>query len=184
MEIVLIGVGLAMDAVAISLSNGMKYRNMYLKHMVGIPLIFGVFQGLMPLIGYFSGSFFTNKFESIDHWIAFILLSIIGMKMLKEAFEIEKVEICEQCQLTFREVIIQAVATSIDALIVGVSLVILGTNIIYASSIIGLITFVLCLIAIRLGKCCQEFLGRKAEFLGGIILIGIGVKVLVEHIFL
>lgn len=184
LEIILIGIGLAMDAVAVSLSNGMKYRNMEKKHILGIPLIFGIFQGVMPLIGYFAGSVFSKKFAAMDHWIAFVLLAFIGGKMLKEAFETKEVEVCDECELTLKELLIQGIATSIDALAVGVSFVILGTNIFYASSIIAVITFVLCIIAVKLGSCCQSFLGKKAELLGGFILIGIGIKILLEHTIL
>lgn len=185
-EIILIGIGLSMDAAAVSASNGMCYKNIKLKKAVIIALAFGVFQGIMPLIGYYAGSIFSTAFAQVDHWIALVLLSLIGGKMLCEAFKPDNDSECEDCgakTLTFKMLMIQAVATSIDALAVGVSFITISMNILLAVSVIAITTFILSLIAVYLGKKFGTLLNKKAEIFGGLILIGIGVKIFVEHMF-
>jgi putative Mn2+ efflux pump MntP len=140
---------------------------------------FGIFQGLMPLIGYLLGSTFADKITSVSHWIAFILLAIIGANMIKEAFE--KEEECTDCSLGFKAMLIMAIATSIDALATGLTFAATGANIWIAISLIGIVTFACCfvgsIVGAKIGSKCQT----QAEIAGGIILIAIGVKFLIEH---
>ena len=182
-EILLIGVGLSMDAVAVSMSNGMCFQNIGPKQSLATAAAFGIFQGIMPAIGYFAGSIFAETISAIDHWIALVLLLFIGGKMIYEAV-VRKVE-DESCyyRLTFRLLLVQAIATSIDALAVGVSFAALTVNIFVASSLIALTTFCLSLAAVQIGKKFGDLLSKKAELLGGLILVGIGIKIFVEHMF-
>ena len=165
-EIILIGIGLSMDAVAVSMTNGMCLKQMHVKHAFVTALAFGLFQGIMPLIGYFAGSVFAEKVNAIDHWLALILLGFIGGKMVYEAVKSDEDHtVCKV--LTFRLLLVQAIATSIDALAVGVSFAALTVNI----------------IAVYIGKKFGDLLKQKAEIVGGIILILIGLKIFVEHMF-
>lgn len=138
----------------------------------------------MPVIGYFAGRFFSEAISSVDHWIAFILLGLIGGHMLLEAIrEIRHPEACaEKRPFTLRILLVQAVATSIDALAVGVSFAVVDTNIAAAAAIIGIITCALCVIGAAIGQKCGAFLGQWAKLLGGVILLGIGFKILIEHL--
>lgn len=184
-EIFLIGVGLSMDAAAVSATNGMCYKNIKLKNSIVIALAFGIFQGIMPLIGYYAGSIFSTAFARMDHWVVLVLLSLIGGKMLYEALSHkDDGNDANDCKvLTFKLLTLQAVATSIDALAVGVSFVTLSINIFVAVSIIAVTTFILSLVAVYLGKKFGTLLNKKAEMLGGLILIGIGIKIFVEHMW-
>lgn len=171
-----------MDAVAVSMTNGMTIKNMRWKGALADAAAFGIFQGIMPLLGFFAGSVFANYMEKIDHWIALILLGIIGVKMIIDAVKQDDEIVSLSRKLTFRLLFVQAVATSIDALAVGVSFAAMRTDIFTASSIIALTTFICSLAAVFVGKKCGDFLGKKAGFLGGIILIGIGVKIFLDGI--
>ncbi|MDF2988642.1 MAG: putative rane protein [Eubacterium sp.] len=182
-ELILLAVGLSMDASAVSISNSLCINKISIKHVLKMALMFAFFQGLMPLIGYFA----ANKFESVinrfDHWIAFVLLAIIGGKMLHEAIKAEIEQECSLFALTFKLLLVQAVATSIDALAVGISLSALNVNIYYSITIISAITFVCCTIAVLIAKRFGNLLGKRAGIAGGIILIAIGLKIFVEHMY-
>lgn len=179
-EILLIGLGLAMDAFAVSICKGLSMKKMNWKNAIIIALYFGIFQALMPIIGYFLGTTFSSLVENIDHWIAFILLVIIGGNMIKDSFDDE----CEKRneKVDFKTMIILAIATSIDALAVGVTFAFFKTNIVLAISIIGMITFILSLIGVKIGNRFGDKFQNKAELIGGIILIIIGSKILLEHL--
>lgn len=178
-EILLIGVGLAMDAFAVSICKGLSTRKLELKHSLICGSYFGLFQGFMPLIGYVLGVQFKDKIESIDHWIAFILLIFIGMNMIKEAFENE-----EDCSPDFsiKAMIPLAIATSIDALAVGVTFAFLNVNIIYAVIIIAITTFIISMAGVKIGYVFGVKYKSKAEMAGGLILILMGLKILLEHL--
>ena len=179
-EIVIIGIGLAMDAFAVSVCKGLSMKKMNWKNAVIIALYFGIFQAGMPVLGYFLGSTFSSFVESVDHWIAFVLLSIIGGNMIKESFddEIEK----RNDRVDIKTMLILSVATSIDALTVGITFAFLKANIIISAIIIGVITFVLSILGVNLGNKFGDKFQNKAELFGGIILILIGLKILLEHL--
>lgn len=180
-SLVLTAIGLAMDAFAVSITIGLKGKQQEKKVLaLKSGIYFGGFQALMPLIGWLLGIRFTKYIENIDHWIAFILLSIIGGKMLIESIKGEEDD--EIDVHTNKKFLILAIATSIDALAVGVSLAFLNINIWLSILIIGAVTFVLSIIAVYLGEVIGEFLKNKAGILGGIILIFIGIKILLEHL--
>lgn len=182
-ELVLLAIGLSMDASAVSISNSLCLKKVRIKHVLQMAVIFAVFQGIMPLIGYFAASAFADVINKFDHWIAFILLSIIGGKMLHEAITEDVSQ--DDCvfNLTFKLLLVQAVATSIDALAVGVSLSALNVNIYYSITIISIVTFICCTIAVLIAKRFGKLLGKRAGVVGGIILIAIGLKIFVEHMF-
>jgi len=183
--LLLLAIGLSMDAFAVSVSNGMCYQGLKKKHMLMIAGTFGFFQAFMPFLGYFLGQTFSKAIVSFDHWIAFALLVLIGGHMILEAvkelrFPAQecKVDVC-----SFKKVFIQGIATSIDALAVGVSLALIpDTNILWASFIIGIVTFLCCIIGVSIGKKAGAFLKGRSEIIGGLILIGIGTKILLEHL--
>lgn len=180
----LIGTGLAMDAFSVSLTNGMNIKKGVIKEAFKTALFFGVFQFLMPVIGFFAAGIFKSSIEAVDHWIAFVLLAFIGIKMISEALE-KKDENAEinTGGVGLKILTVQAVATSIDALAVGISFAALNVPIFSSSALIGAITFVLCFFAVIIGKKVGDLLSGKAEILGGIILVCIGVKILLEHLF-
>lgn len=182
-----IAVALAMDAFAVTITNSMTYNSAKLRYGVISSLSFGLAQGIMPLIGWLAGQMFLDIISKYDHYIALILLSIIGIHMIVEAVK----ELKEggdtishkKSHPTFRVIFLQAIATSIDALAVGVSFAALKINIVIASSIIAVITFIICVLGIFIGKKIGELLKGKAEIFGGIVLILIGVKTFVEHMW-
>lgn len=189
-ELLLIAVGLSMDAFAVSIGNGLSMKKSSPKAALAIAFSFGLFQAGMPLAGYFLGSAFEDVIREFDHFIALIFLGFIGGKMIfdgiKELRAKKKGEEEEEkpFRLSFGTLMIQAIATSIDALIVGVSFAALpDVNIWAAVSLIGLTTFAISLVGVFFGKKFGQLLGSKAEVLGGIILVGIGLKVFIEHIF-
>lgn len=179
-EIIVISVGLAMDAFAVSICKGLSMKKIHWKNVIIISLYFGVFQAIMPIIGYLLGSAFSDFVKSIDHWIAFILLSIIGGNMIKDSTddEVEK----RNDNVDFKTMIVLAIATSIDALAIGVTFAFFKINILSAISIIGIITFILSFIGVVIGNKFGDKFQNKAEFTGGIILIIIGLKILLEHL--
>ena len=181
-EILLISIGLAMDAFAVSICKGLSMKKMCFKKAIIIGLWFGMFQALMPVIGYFLGSAFEGVITSVDHWIAFVLLGFIGLKMVKEAFSKD----CEECSddISFKAMLVLAIATSIDALAVGIAYVCgYGSkNVALTFTAIGIITFVLSVLGVKLGNKFGDKLGNKAELAGGIILIFLGIKILLEHL--
>lgn len=183
-EIVFLAVGLSADAAAVSISNTLCIGKVQPKHAFSMALSFGIFQGIMPLIGYYAATSFSYYIKSCDHWIAFILLGIIGGKMLYESIKDDGKQECSVFSLSFKLLMVQAVATSIDALAVGISLYAFSVNIFLSVAIISLVTFLCCLIAVAIAKRFGTLLGKRAGIAGGIILIFIGVKIFVEHMFL
>lgn len=184
--ILFIGVGLAMDACAVSLAKGMSLdKDKVKKYALILALAFGFFQALMPAIGYFAGSHFTDYIQSIDHWIAFILLSLIGINMIKEGKEgkEEKEDEVKIHSISFKDILLLAIATSIDALAVGVSFAFLKVNLWIATTTIGITTFVLSFICVLFGKTLGNLFEKCAEYMGGSILILLGIKILIEHLF-
>ena len=179
-EIVLVGIGLAMDAFAVSVCKGLSMKKMNWKSAIIIALYFGIFQAIMPIIGYFLGTTFSSFVENIDHWIAFILLAFIGGNMIKESTddEVEK----RNDKVDVKTMLILAVATSIDALAVGITFAFFKINIGLAVAIIGSITFLLSIIGVKIGNKFGDKFQNKAELTGGIILIIIGLKILLEHL--
>lgn len=179
-EIVLIGISLAMDAFAVSICKGLSMKELNKKKTIIIGIYFGFFQFLMPTIGYFLGNSFEQIVKNVDHWIAFILLGTIGFNMVKESFdnEIEK----RNDKIDFKTMIFLAIATSIDALAVGLTFAFYDVNIILASVFIGIITFFLSVIGVILGFKFGDKFQNKAELVGGILLILIGFKILLEDL--
>ena len=179
-ELFIIGVGLSMDAFAVSVCKGLSVGKIQLKHMALAGLWFGGFQALMPLIGFFLGSAFEQYVVSIDHWVAFILLAIIGGNMVKESREKENEQ---NSSFAFMTMLVLAVATSIDALAVGITFAFLQVSIWKAITIIGCTTFVFSAIGVKVGSIFGTKYKAKAELLGGLVLIGMGIKILIEHLF-
>lgn len=180
-ELFLIAVGLSMDAFAVSVCKGLAMKKCTVRKAGIIGLYFGGFQALMPLIGYVLGVQFKDVITSIDHWIAFVLLGIIGANMVKEARSEEEME-CADESLDVRTMLGLAVATSIDALAVGVTFAFLRVEIVPAVSFIGVITFTLSAVGVKIGNIFGTKYKSKAELAGGIILILMGVKILAEHL--
>ena len=184
-EIFLIGVGLAMDAFAVSICKGLSTRTLKVKHALICGGWFGFFQGLMPFIGFVLGVSFQSKIEAIDHWIAFVLLALIGANMLKEAFGDDDEDECESCgeeDFSFKAMLPLAVATSIDALAVGVTFAFLKVNIITAIIIISITTCIISMGGVKIGNIFGSKYKSKAEIAGGVILILMGLKILLEHL--
>lgn len=179
-ELFILAVGLSMDAFAVSICKGLSMKKLTLKNCIIVGLYFGLFQAGMPLLGYVLGIQFRSYITSIDHWIAFILLGIIGINMIKEALSDEE-ETCNDA-LDVKTMILLAIATSIDALAVGITFAFLNVQIIPAVSFIGIITFSLSAIGVKIGNIFGEKYKSKAEIIGGIILILMGTKILLEHL--
>ncbi len=178
LELFLIAVGLSMDAFAVSVCKGLSLGKIRWKHMAIAGLWFGGFQALMPLLGYFFGSFFTEFINAYSHWVAFILLAIIGGNMIKEAFDSEDEEM--DCCMQPKSMLVLAIATSIDALAVGVSFAFMKVKIFWAVLFIGATTFVLSAAGVKIGSVFGVKYKSKAELAGGLVLIAIGVKILLE----
>lgn len=176
----IIAVGLSMDAFAVSICKGLAMKKISIGKSLIVGLWFGGFQALMPALGYLLGSQFDTYITSIDHWIAFVLLSIIGGNMIKEA--LSKEEEHANDSLAFKEMLILAIATSIDALAVGVTFAFLKVQIVPAVLFIGVITFTLSTIGVKIGNIFGCRYKSKAELAGGIILIVMGIKILLEHL--
>lgn len=181
-EIALIGVGLAMDAFAVSICKGLAMRRMNYKKAIIIAALFGVFQALMPALGYVLGTTFANKIAAIDHWIAFILLALIGANMIKEALSSDDDE-CQDDSLRLGDLIMLSIATSIDALAVGITFAFFNVSLLLSVSMIGIITFIICVIGVKVGNVFGEKYKSKAELAGGLILIVMGAKILIDHLF-
>ena len=176
-ELFIIAVGLSMDAFAVSVCKGLSVRKTQLKHLLICGAFFGGFQALMPTIGYFLGRQFESFITSVDHWITFILLVIIGINMIREAFDGEEEQ---NSSFSFMTMLPLALATSIDALAVGVTFAFMEANILYAVLFIGVITFILSAIGVKIGNVFGSKYKSKAEFAGGAILILMGIKFLLE----
>ena len=183
-EFLLLGVGLAMDAFAVSICKGLAMRKVNKKQAVIIALFFGGFQAIMPVIGWLLCKGFQTYIEAFDHWIAFALLAFIGVKMIIETLrEKEDDVVIEEMDppLDMKEMLMLAIATSIDALAVGISLAALDRTIVESAAIIGVVTFVISIIGVYIGKFFGNRYKKRAELTGGIILVLIGVKILCEH---
>ena len=182
-ELLLIGVGLSMDAFAVSVCKGLNMRRVNKLHCFVIALFFGGFQALMPLIGWLLGRQFEQYITSVDYWIAFVLLAFLGGKMILEALKEEEEEINKtESRLELKELFVLAVATSIDALAMGITFAFLNVAIVPAISIIGCTTFVLSAAGVFIGNIFGSRYKNKAELAGGVILVLLGVKILVAHL--
>ena len=198
-QLFIIAVGLSMDAFAVAISKGLAMKKISIKKAGIVGLYFGIFQAVMPLIGYFLGAQFQDKITSIDHWIAFALLGIIGINMIRESRKNENSEIAVDLMvnnttsdsinntnmddlLGFKNMSVLAIATSIDALAVGITFAFLNVNIVPAVSLIGIVTFTLSMIGVAIGHVFGTLYKSKAEFAGGLILILMGTKILLDHI--
>ena len=177
--VLLLAVGLAMDAFAVSICKGLAVRKVTIRAMVIVGLWFGVFQGVMPVIGYVSGSAFYDLISEYDHWIAFILLFLIGANMIREALSDEDEGVDDN--LGFRTMLLLAIATSIDALAVGISLAMTGDGIVEPALIIGVVTMIISMFGVWIGSRFGDRYGKKAELVGGVILILIGLRIVLEH---
>ena len=182
LEIFLTGIALAMDAFAVSICKGIKMPKLRKSHIVIIAVFFGGFQMLMPLIGWLLGSQFVQYISKFDHWIAFALLAFIGVKMAIESFKHEEEECCKcDSKLDIKELVVLAIATSIDALAVGITFALYpDINILPSISIIGIVTFIICAGGVVIGHKFGAKFKSKAELLGGIVLVIIGLKLLIE----
>lgn len=180
LEIILVGIGLAMDAFAVSICKGLSMKKMNWKNAIIIALYFGFFQALMPVIGYFLGTTFSNFVEAVDHWIAFALLLLIGANMIRESFDNEEEK--RNDKVDIKTMLVLAIATSIDALAIGITFSFLKTNVPIAVSFIGIITFIISLLGVKIGNKFGDKFQNKAEMIGGIVLIFIGIKILLEHL--
>ena len=178
-ELLLIAVGLSMDAFAVSICKGLSVQKVKPKHAACVALYFGGFQALMPLIGYFLGSSLKSLIEAYDHWIAFVLLALIGANMIREAFSEEETQ---NDSFSFRTMFMMAIATSIDALAVGITFAFLVERIVPAVCLIGVITFLFSAAGVKLGNVFGTKYKSKAEFAGGVILILLGTKILLDHL--
>ena len=181
-EIVLIAVGLSMDAFAVSITLGLSVEKPKITEILTPGLFFGFFQALMPVTGYFAGFYFASKINEFGPWIAFILLGIIGGNMIKESLS-KKEEKHDENYFQFIKMLVLAVATSIDALAVGVTFAFFKINIFKAAAIIGLITFFLSMAGVKIGNIFGAKFKTKAEFAGGAVLVLLGIKILTERLF-
>lgn len=179
-ELIFIAVAVSMDAFAVSICKGMSLCTIKPVHTLKVGLWFGGFQALMPLIGYFCGSSFSDFVSSVDHWIAFVLLGIIGFNMIKESFSKNECD-CNP-DLTFKTMLALAVATSIDALAIGVTFAFLKVRILLPVLLIGVTTMLFSMVGINVGHLFGNKYKSKAEFAGGLILIVMGVRMLIEHL--
>ena len=181
-ELLLLAVGVSMDAFAVSICKGLAMKKATVKGCMTCGIWFGGFQALMPTIGFFLGTLFAEAIEAIDHWVAFLLLGIIGINMIREALGGEENE-CVDCSFGFRAMVLLAIATSIDALAVGVTFAFLNVNILPAVIFIGVITFSLSMLGVKLGNIFGMKWKGRAELAGGAILVLMGAKILIEHLF-
>lgn len=181
LELLILAIGLSMDAFAVSVCKGLAMKKLEFKNMAIVGLWFGGFQALMPTIGYFLGVQFKNQITAIDHWIAFVLLGIIGANMIKEACSKDDEEEVK-ANLDIKTMFMLAIATSIDALAVGITFAFLSVNLVHAVTFIGITTFILSAVGVGIGNIFGTKYKAKAEIAGGIILILLGIKILLEHL--
>ena len=185
MELLILAVGVSMDAFAVSICKGLAMKRATVKSCMTCGAWFGGFQALMPTVGFFLGALFAEAIQAIDHWVAFLLLAIIGINMLKEVFEKEECCCCceeQNADLSVKTMFVMAVATSIDALAVGISLAMAGNvNIWTAALFIGLCTFSFSAAGVKIGNVFGARFEKKAQLAGGVILILIGLRILLEH---
>lgn len=180
LEIIILGVGLSMDAFAVAICKGLSMEKITVKKSCIVGAWFGGFQALMPLIGFFLGSTFSSYIHKYDHWVAFVLLGFIGFNMVRESREKDAEE--EDADLSFKAMFVMAVATSIDALAVGVTFAFLSVNVGLAVTLIGITTFLFSVAGVKIGGVFGAKYKNKAELAGGLILIGLGIKILLEHL--
>jgi len=182
-EIFLIAIGLSMDAFAVSITLGLSVQKPKLAEYLIPGIYFGFFQALMPFIGYFAGTYFANKIQHLDHWIAFILLGLIGGKMIKDSFSNDDEEETENAHFFhFGKMLLLAVATSIDALAIGITFAFFAINIFIAIMITGVTTFCISTAGVKIGNLFGTRFKAKAECAGGLVLVLLGVKILIEHL--
>ena len=181
LEILILAVGLSMDAFAVSICKGLAVKRIDMGKAGIVGLWFGGFQALMPMIGYFLGSSFSNAIQSVDHWVAFILLSLIGANMIREALSRDEDAGRDSGSLSFKTMLMLAVATSIDALAAGITFAFLDVNIVGAVSIIGCTTCIISMAGAKVGSVFGTKYKSKAEMTGGVMLILLGLKILLEH---
>ena len=179
-SIVLIAFALSMDSFAVSVANGLTIRNLNLKRILTISFSLAFFQALMPLIGWLAGIGISEHIKEYDHWIAFALLSFVGGKMIYEGLTKNGEE--KDTELTVLTLLSQSIATSIDAFAVGISFALINLSIVAPLAIIGIVTFGVSLAGLYLGKFFGKKLGKSVEVIGGIVLFGIGLKILLEHL--
>lgn len=179
-EIIFLGLGLSFDTFAVSVSTGLLKNSIRFWQGVRVAVVLAFFQALMPLLGWFGGTQVASYISEIDHWIVFGLLSVVGIKMIIEAFKAEEDK--KNNSLSFRVLVLMGIATSMDALVVGVSLAFFEIRILQSIVIIGFITFLAAMIGMLIGKSSNKKSGKKIEIVGGVLLIGIGLKILMEHI--
>lgn len=184
LELFILAIGVSMDAFAVSVCKGLSTKKAGIGNMAKCGIWFGGFQALMPLIGFFLGSLFAEQIVAVDHWVAFVLLAIIGANMLKEAFSKEEECDCDKnADFSFKTMFTMAVATSIDALAIGISLAMAGNvNIWTAIILIGITTGVLSALGVKIGSIFGDKFEKKAQIAGGVILILLGLKILLEHL--
>lgn len=180
-EVLFLGIGVSMDAFAVAVTNGIATRNQYKQGYITIPLTFGLFQGAMISIGYAFGQLFASYIEKYDHYIAFALLGVIGSKMIYDTFRLHE-DYSSQYKLSFGMLLFQGLATSIDALAVGISLSVISVNIVWSAGVIAIVTALFSLVGFFIGKKSGSYLGSKSGLVGGIILILIGCRILITHI--
>jgi putative Mn2+ efflux pump MntP len=176
-----IAVGLAMDAFAVSVASGVAIRDLKIGHALRIALFFGAFQAIMPVIGWLAGQTLAERIKTFDHWVVFAVLAAVGGKMIYESFKFDAAEKPSN-PLNLYVLLMLSIATSIDALAVGFSFALLSVSIVLPVLVIGAVTFVLSLIGVGIGDRLGHFFEKRIEFVGGLVLIGIGVKVLIQHL--
>lgn len=181
LSIILIAIGLSMDSFAVSVTNGLTIRDLNVKRVLTISFSLAIFQALMPLVGWLAGIGVEEYIKEYDHWIAFALLAFIGIKMIYEGFQ--KDEDAKDAELKILRLIGQSFATSIDAFAVGISFAFLNLSIATPVFIIGIVTFIASIIGLQLGKYFGKKIGKSLEVFGGIVLLGIGFKILIEHLY-
>ena len=185
LELLLIALGLSMDAFAVSVASGATMKRLHLPNALKMGLFFGGFQALMPVLGWLAGLGMKSFISGVDHWVAFGLLTAVGGKMLYEAFKIKEEEDCggpKTCPFDTGTLTVLAIATSIDALAVGVTFSVLAVSIITPVLVIGLVTFLMSVAGVKIGSAGGHFFEHKMEAAGGFILIAIGLKILLEHL--
>ena len=189
-SLLFISVGLAMDAFSVAVTDGIILKHIKIRNALKIALYFGIFQFGMLFLGDMLGSVFAGFIKSVDHWIAFVLLSVIGGKMIYDAMSEEEEE-NHANPLSDKTLVVLAIATSIDALAVGISFAAMGdcgfttqlSDALFASGVVGVVAFLFSFVGVYIGNKCGNLFGNKSEIFGGIVLVGIGVKILVEHLF-
>ncbi|MBR5018617.1 MAG: manganese efflux pump [Bacteroidales bacterium] len=182
-EILLLAIGVSMDAFAVSIGKGLTARRASWREALTVGFWFGGFQALMPVIGYYLGISFADLVTKVDHWIAFGLLLLIGGNMIREAFQKDEEQQAADSSFGFRTMLVLAIATSIDALALGISFAFLQTPLWSSITLIGLTTFLFSVVGLLIGKKVGGRFHKGAEIFGGLILIGIGLKILIEHLW-